>query len=225
MKKKLTLYFWIAAIVAVALGGGCKNGKAIAVIGGTSITDTNDWPSVILETLLNQFTQEKSITVAPQEIEKIQEKSLRTLDLLIAHETKQLDELIVANNGTAESSDEALKLKMQIKVLTSRRNNPDALEQTRLFAEQLVLRWKINKALYDMYGGDVVLYTIGGPEPNGAYISFLEEKESEGAFIIFDEQLRSHFWSEHTKYRTKKNLLLGDDDSFETPPWEVIIED
>ena len=225
MKKKSTRYFWVVVMVVAALGGGCKNGKAIAVIDETSITDTNDWASVILETLLNQFAQEKSIAVTLQEIGKIQESYLLTLDLLIAHETKQLDKLIVADNGTAESSDEALKLKMQIKVLTSLRNDPDALKETRLFAEQLVFRWKINKELYERYGGDVVLYTVGGPEPKGAYVSFLEEKESEGAFKILNRKARADFWHTHTKYRTEKNLLLGDEDSFETPPWEVIIED
>jgi len=60
-------------------------------------------------------------------------------------------------------------------------------------ARQIIVAWKLNKNLFDQYGGRVV-FQDDGPEPLEAYSAFLAEKKKEGAFGIYDPDLQSAFW-------------------------------
>lgn len=58
----------------------------------------------------------------------------------------------------------------------------------------LVKNWKICKALYDVYGGDVVFQQGNPLEPVGAYRSFLEDQVNRGSLEIYDSTLERLFW-------------------------------
>jgi hypothetical protein len=56
-----------------------------------------------------------------------------------------------------------------------------------------ITSYKVNKALYDKYGGRVGI-TKWGPEPVGAYEALLREHEKKKEFEILDAALASAFW-------------------------------
>jgi hypothetical protein len=58
--------------------------------------------------------------------------------------------------------------------------------------------YKLNKALYERYGG-IVGITKFGPDPVGARVALLREHERNGDFTIEDASLRSAFWAEVDK--------------------------
>ena len=67
-----------------------------------------------------------------------------------------------------------------------------------MFAQWWVSQWKLQQSLYRNYGGRVIYQQVG-PEAIDAMRDFLEEAESKGRFAIYDEQLRSHFWSPYKR--------------------------
>jgi len=78
-------------------------------------------------------------------------------------------------------------------------------------AQNLVLNWKINKALYKKYGGDVIFQQANPLEPIGAERQFLQDQEKAGSFQILNTQ-------EHTKFF---NYYLQSHHSFIIPSSEV----
>jgi hypothetical protein len=60
-------------------------------------------------------------------------------------------------------------------------------------AGAFILQWKINRALYQQYGGRIG-FQQGGPEPLDAYRKFLEERQAAGDFSIDDPSLAAEFW-------------------------------
>jgi hypothetical protein len=60
-------------------------------------------------------------------------------------------------------------------------------------AAAFILQWKINRALYQQYGGRIG-FQQGGPEPLDAYRKFLEERQAAGDFSIADPPLAAEFW-------------------------------
>lgn len=89
----------------------------------------------------------------------------------------------------------------------------------RNMALHFVKTWKINKSLYERYGGRVI-FQQAGPEPLDAYRSFLKEQEKKGAFQIVNKDYEAPFWkyfvtdSMHTFYSKDDGAKL-----MNTPWW------
>lgn len=58
----------------------------------------------------------------------------------------------------------------------------------------MVLQWKVSKALYQRYGGEVIFQQANPMEPVGAMRRFLEEQEKAGAFQIYNADERTRFY-------------------------------
>lgn len=54
--------------------------------------------------------------------------------------------------------------------------------------------WKLNKALYEQYGGKVI-WQQAGLEPVEAYRTWMEENHRNGLFTIHDASREAEFWS------------------------------
>jgi hypothetical protein len=59
-----------------------------------------------------------------------------------------------------------------------------------------IANYKVNKALYEKYGGRVGI-TKWGPEPTGAIEALLREHEKKGDLAILDPALAKAFWDWH----------------------------
>ena len=92
----------------------------------------------------------------------------------------------------------------------------------REMARAIVRQRKINKALYDQYGGRIIYQQLG-PEPLDAYRRFLEQRQTEGAFTIKDPALAKRFWhyfSDESIHDFMEQGSTDEESAFVTPPWE-----
>jgi len=88
-------------------------------------------------------------------------------------------------------------------------------------AERWVMSWKVNKALYAKYGGEVRFQQFG-PEPIDAYRDFLKKQEKNGAFQIIDKKYEAPFWHYYL-YPIRGPFYSGEegDKYMNTPYWEI----
>jgi hypothetical protein len=84
----------------------------------------------------------------------------------------------------------------------------------------MIRQWKLNRALYEQYGGRVIYQQLG-PEPLDAYRQYLEERQAAGDFKIHDKALEEQFWryftddSMHDFYEPDRA-----EQAIASPPWE-----
>ncbi len=85
----------------------------------------------------------------------------------------------------------------------------------------LIRQWKINRSLFETYGGRII-YQQFGPEPLDAYRRFLLERRDAGDFSINDPTLADAFWGYFTDDDRHDFMATGSDDerrAFTIPPW------
>lgn len=93
----------------------------------------------------------------------------------------------------------------------------------RQFAVFMLTNWKLQKHLYDNYGGGRVLWQQGGTEAFDAMKKWLDAREKAGDFKITDKELRAEFY----EYWTTHNhgaFLTGDPEKikdFVEPTWVI----
>lgn len=99
------------------------------------------------------------------------------------------------------------------------RSQADAMRREMGLA--LIRQWKINKALYETYGGRII-YQQFGPEPLDAYRAFLRERQKAGDFTIDDPSMAEAFWQYFTSEAKHDFMEPGSEDAaraFTAPPW------
>jgi hypothetical protein len=88
-------------------------------------------------------------------------------------------------------------------------------------AAAFIRQWKINRALYQQYGGRIV-FQQGGLEPLDAYRKFLEESAARGDFRIANPHLDAGFWRYYRDDSIHEFLKPGSAEeakAFADPPW------
>ena len=86
----------------------------------------------------------------------------------------------------------------------------------------MIRQWKLNRALYQQYGGRVIYQQLG-PEPLDAYRQYLEERLAAGDFIIHEKAFESGFWQYFTDESMHEFFEPGTEGkAFEMPPWEGV---
>ena len=86
----------------------------------------------------------------------------------------------------------------------------------------MIRQWKLNRALYQQYGGRIIYQQLG-PEPLDAYRQYLEERQAAGDFTIHQKAFEEAFWryfvddAMHDFYAPGSGEEAG---AFTTPPWE-----
>jgi len=86
----------------------------------------------------------------------------------------------------------------------------------------IIRQWKINKALYEQYGGRIVYQQLG-PEPLDAYRTFLDKRQQAGDLQIGDPQMAVAFWRYFTDESIHDFMEPGSEDearAFSVAPWE-----
>jgi len=97
----------------------------------------------------------------------------------------------------------------------------DAMRRNMAYA--LIRQWKINRSLYNTYGGRIIYQQLG-PEPLDAYRQYLKERLAAGDFTLDDPVMAEQFWSYFTDESRHDFMESGGPDAaraFTTPPWEV----
>ena len=186
----------LALLAWGALAGIEGRSASTATVLGEAVdtTDPEALQDAILTPLLDQYAAERGIRAEPAEIDATLEKMRRDM----------------AASGLAAADDLTPEEKAEV----------DAMRRDMVRA--LILRWKINKALHDQYGGRIIYQQLG-PEPLDAYRLFLRQREADGAFAIRDQALEASFWRYFTDDSIHDFMAPGGADearAFTTPPWE-----
>jgi hypothetical protein len=79
----------------------------------------------------------------------------------------------------------------------------------RQMARGFVSQWKVNKALYDKYGGRVA-FQQSGVEPIDAWREFLKERQKNGDFTFTDKHYETAFWKYFTDDSVHRFYSQGD---------------
>ena len=197
---------WCAAEPRPTAGPG-SNSVVIAVVCGQVISrqDQPRLDGMIFETLLEKFARENKITPTEAELDAF----TRGTDEQRKDHQQELEqdlpelrrELQSTTLPERDRKDKEELLRLTERALSSFREiqslSRDQADELRLLnrrrAEQFVLRWKINQALYRKYGGRVI-FQQAGLEPLDAYRDVLRDQERTGAFIIVDKDSEKEFW-------------------------------
>lgn len=81
----------------------------------------------------------------------------------------------------------------------------------------MVLQWKVGRALYQRYGGEVIFQQANPMEPVGAMRKFLEEQEKAGAFEIYNADDRKRFFEYYVRPQTM--VVPKEKVNFDVPWW------
>lgn len=201
--------------------------NVIAVVLGKNITlaDKNKLSRLIFGGLLEQFAKDNAIEVTEQEIvgfiQKSNDLARQRLTKLEKENEKLTMELKDTSLTARERNSRESRLRMNGKMIKSMSEGAEQTDEANGEIRQLAIgfikNWKINKALYDKYGGRVIFQQLG-VEPLDAYRDFLREQEKIGAFKILDKSCETSFWqyyiSEKQRFYSKE-----DGEKFINTPW------
>jgi heat shock protein HslJ len=158
-------------------------------------TDPDAVRARILDRLFGAYAIREGLTASEDEVRAYLEDMDRTLAEALGEERENLDDL---------SPEEQAELR----------------DMRETMARRMIERWKLNRALYDEYGGRVI-YQQFGPEPLDAYREYLEARQRAGDFSFLDPAFETAFWpyfrdeSIHQYYPPEEARTI-----FTTAPWE-----
>jgi len=155
--------------------------------------DAEELRYVVLKELTDRYAASKGLEVTQAEREAY-----------VAHVREALskDPAVASTPGEETAEDRAARLEI---------------------AGAFILQWKINRALYQQYGGRII-FQQGGPEPLDAYRKFLEERQAAGDFSIDDSALAAEFWRYYRDDSIHSFFEPGSAEeakAFADPPWHA----
>jgi heat shock protein HslJ len=157
-------------------------------------TDAGEMQDAVLTRLFDRYAAEQGLEAKPGEVDDFVERIKRGM----AEEG-----LTVGDDLTP---DEAAELEAM----------------RREMGAAMIRRWKINRSLYQAYGGRIIYQQLG-PEPLDAYRRYLEERQEAGDFAILVPEMAEFFWRYFTHESIHDFMAPGSEDearAFTVPPWE-----
>ncbi len=148
-----------------------------------------------------------------------------------------INELLVKNNYSPENMEEINNIlrvtEMSVNFYEQRQKQKESMPEEYRFmaekaeyqvAEAMVQDWKINKLLYDAYGGKII-FQQAGLEPLEAYADFLKYIKEDGELKILNAAYQDTF-GEMDQYLAMGHNVLPDNEKdmygnyFSTPYWQ-----
>jgi hypothetical protein len=141
----------------------------------------------------------------------------------------------VSNKGLEETEDEIfaalallehrMKMEMGANFQTLAELPPnevaDELQRRSGMAGFLVLQWKLNKALFDEYGGRVAMQALGPLALDGQR-ELLKAREASGDLELLDEEIGAAFWGYFEDDSQHRFMSEGAAEAtFAAPPWST----
>ena len=167
-----------------------------AIVLGEQIRSNNatEMQSAVLTRLMQDYASRHGIETTDTEI-----------DAWVANLQRGMraSGLTAADELTGEEADEVARMRQQM-------------------GKSMIQQWKINRALYQQYGGRIIFQQFG-PEPLDAYRQFLQEQYKAGTFSIRNPAFESEFWRYFTDNSIHSFMEQGSVEearAFEVPPWE-----
>jgi len=229
----------LSVACAVSGGGDEIYGKpdaplAAEVLGVEIHTDDPDeMQYVILQKLTDRYAADQGIEVQPEEIAAYMVRLEQDIEQDRKEAEAQREEIVRKLRAQDLPEDERTPLAAQLATLneflaasdgaaSETLGNPKEEKAAREWiASSFIRQWKINRALYEQYGGRIV-FQQGGPEPLDAYRKFLEEQEKQGAFVILKEEFEPEFWKYYVTDSMHSFYQAGSEEearAFQDPWW------
>jgi hypothetical protein len=144
---------------------------------GTAIhtQDAEELRYVVLTRLTDQYADQRDIVVTPAE-----------KDAYVTHVRAFMEEDRARRQAAGE------QVPADIVADATEESEEDRTARLEI-AAAFIRQWKINRALYQQYGGRIS-FQQRGPEPLDAYRRFLEERQARGDFNIVNKKLEAEFW-------------------------------
>lgn len=238
MKQILLSIVFIAAF-AIPVSSQTDQSKAperenetIAVVLGKKITlkDKDRMNGIIFGALLEKYAKENKIEPTEAELDafiKKTEEMTKRQQADFEKDRKQLTEDLKSPSLTEnEKKEKTERLKMIEKILKTTKEAEEKtngmeekmLTMKRNMAQHFVKTWKINKSLYEKYGGRII-FQQAGVEPLDAYRQFLKEQEKKKAFQILNKDYEASFWKYFTDDSMHTFYSKDDGAKFMKTPW------
>jgi len=208
----------------------------IATVLGASITRaeleavTDDRPrarkllAMIWDHVAPYYIASKRLNAAPAEIAELAAYDREFDEKDRSQRARKLAELDERLRGDALSASERARLQdfratlSRLARYDAERDQeppPDQAQQAAFYAPWIEM-WKMNKALYEEYGG-VVAVTRFGPDPHGARAALLADYERQGLLQISDPVLRDEVMA---VLETRPSMVAPPDSVDFTPYWK-----
>ncbi len=211
--------------------------NVVAAVLGKPISagEIKDLNGLIFGPLLERFAKDNNIEPTDEELDafvsRSEEKRKQEFVRLQQDRAKLEKELQSPSLNPAEAKSKQDHLATIDKILkTSRQMEEESVGREdmmrsvrRRTARVFVGMWKINRALYQKYGGRVI-FQQAGPEPLDAYRDFLRDQEKQGNFQIIDKSREDAFWRYYTNSSMHVFYQADEGAKFINTPWWMMEE-
>ncbi|MBI3815356.1 MAG: hypothetical protein HY279_12955 [Nitrospinae bacterium] len=233
MKRILISIVIIAASVMPTLAQTSPADKdTIAVVLGKPITvkDKDNLNGLIFGALLEKYAKENKIEPTEAELDvfmqRTDELEKRNQDKFEKDRKKLAEELksdTLTEKERKEKTAYLQNLESILKTTKEMAERDKGMEDQikaikRNMARQFVKTWKINKSLYEKYGGRII-FQQAGVEPLDAYREFLKEQEKERTFQIMNKDYEASFWRYFTNDAMHTFISKDDGAKLMGTPW------
>ena len=185
----------VATVVGVTITRGELAGGAFGVTREARLLDLV-WPRITSDYIARQ-----GLTATPAEIEEavaFHREFERRSRMQRARKLEELEQRLaepeLAPEERVRLEDFRATLQRLAESDEARGAAPQDPERVRVLLVPLVEMWKMNRAIYDRYGG-VVALTEFGPSPLGARAALIADYEREGRLAFADAELRDRFYA------------------------------
>ncbi len=240
--KDLFHIFCAAAIFSMAVTSvyafesyGNPEDPVVAEVLGMQVRTENplEMQSVINQKLFQQYARQNKIEASEEDIASY----ITLMDQFMSNEQKRRDarriEIPELLQEGSLSEDEKKLLQSELATLEMlhkqerEENSVNEIEKEEILkiqqgmAASTIKQWKINKALYQQYGGRIIGQQMG-PEPLDAMHTFLKEQQENGAFKILKKSFEAPFWEyfvNESKHNFYKQGSREEQQAFAKAPW------
>lgn len=156
--------------------------------------DPEEMQEIVLTRLFDRYAEEQGIEVSDAEIDAYVDSMRRGM---------RTRGLTAEDNLTPEEAAQVEQMRRDM-------------------GRSMIRQWKLNRALYQQYGGRIVYQQLG-PEPLDAYRQYLEERQAAGDFTIHQKAFEEAFWRYFTTDSMHDFYEPGSEEeakAFTIPPWE-----
>ena len=231
----LALCLMAGAAFAQSPPAKADESKIIATVLGHSITakDKERMNGMVVSALIQKFARDHGVAVTEQEIDTFIERTalLEIRQIAQLEDKRKQLQAELKDSGLTEpqrkkkekhlaTMDQLLKFALERKQRTEGKGERERAMKRRM-ASHFVNHWKINKALFNQYGGRVI-FQQAGAEPVDAYRDFLREQEKVGAFKILDPALADSFWRYFTNDAMHSFYSAEEGAKFINTPWWML---
>tara|TARA_R110000737_G_scaffold318972_2_gene329988 strand:+ start:1814 stop:2578 length:765 start_codon:yes stop_codon:yes gene_type:complete len=198
------------------------------VLGKPIIVDDDKTASrKVFTILLDNYAKKNSLTPTSEELNQYDKFITLGRELVHRELELELEKLIVTEAARPLSDIELKKKNTTNSVLSTfserqlvRSNNNDQIKLSKENNDikKTIQRWKVNKSLYEKYGGGIV-FQQAGLEPSDAWLQFFENEVLIGNLFFHDSSFEAQFWEIITPDKEHWSYNAQPQKPFDKPFW------